>query len=216
LEESSGIATMVLNDLINHDKIVMGSLSMELELVSLWHAISAAVKPFYLNARQAAVRLVVDSEFEQGEGEGRVGLERKCVLESLMVVGDSVKLSQVVRNLVSNALKFSSPGGEVTVTVRWDPGGLRDAPAVPTGSSSGTVSIAPSLIPGTSSRNAPPPWTGMPRAGSLVLTVRDGGAGMSAEDQMNLFREGIQFNANQLQRGGGSGLGLWIAKGTLP
>jgi hypothetical protein len=34
LEESSGIATMVLNDLINHDKIVMGSLSMELSLVS--------------------------------------------------------------------------------------------------------------------------------------------------------------------------------------
>jgi hypothetical protein len=36
LEESSGIATIVLNDLINHDKIVIGSFSMELELVSLW------------------------------------------------------------------------------------------------------------------------------------------------------------------------------------
>ncbi|KAJ1401114.1 hypothetical protein B484DRAFT_405826, partial [Ochromonadaceae sp. CCMP2298] len=215
LEESSGIATMVLNDLINHDKIVMGSLSMELELVSLWHAISTAVKPFYLNARQAAVRLVVDSEFEQEEGEEGMSLERKCVLDSLMVVGDSVKLSQVVRNLVSNALKFSSPGGEVTVTVRWDPGGLRDAPAVPTGSSSGTISIAGALTPGVSSRHVHPPWTGMPRAGSLVLTVRDRGAGMSAEDQKNLFREGIQFNANQLQHGGGSGLGLWIAKGVV-
>jgi hypothetical protein len=37
---------------------------------------------------------------------------------------------------------------------------------------------------------------------------------MSAEDQKNLFREGVQFNVNQLQHGGGSGLGLWISKGT--
>ncbi|KAJ1405445.1 hypothetical protein B484DRAFT_457071, partial [Ochromonadaceae sp. CCMP2298] len=209
LEESSGIATMVLNDLINHDKIVMGSLSMELQLVSLWNSISVGVKPFILNARQASVRLVVDSEFEQG-GMSR---ERKCELDSLMVVGDSIKLSQVVRNLVSNALKFSSPGGEVTVTVRWDPEGLEGAPAVPTGSASGTTSIA--ATPRGTSRNGNPAWTGMPRAGSLVLTVRDGGAGMSIEDQKNLFREGVQFNVNQLQHGGGSGLGLWISKGVV-
>jgi signal transduction histidine kinase len=28
-----------------------------------------------------------------------------------------------------------------------------------------------------------------------------------------LFQEGVQFNANKLQAGGGSGLGLWITKG---
>ena len=28
-----------------------------------------------------------------------------------------------------------------------------------------------------------------------------------------LFKEGVQFNANKLQAGGGSGLGLYITKG---
>jgi hypothetical protein len=28
-----------------------------------------------------------------------------------------------------------------------------------------------------------------------------------------MFKEGVQFNANKLQAGGGSGLGLWITQG---
>ncbi len=51
------------------------------------------------------------------------------------------------------------------------------------------------------------------RAGSLLLMVKDSGVGMTEEQQKNLFREGVQFNANKLQGGGGSGLGLFIAKG---
>ena len=50
------------------------------------------------------------------------------------------------------------------------------------------------------------------RCGSLILSVRDTGAGLSKENQTQLFKEGMQFNANQLQAGQGSGLGLWISK----
>jgi signal transduction histidine kinase len=199
VEESSVIATNVLNDLINYDKVAMGTLNTELELVSLWQLINTALKPFLVNARQAAVRLVLNSKFELDTDP-----QYRAALDSLMGVGDAIKISQVVRNLLSNALKFSPCGGEVLVTVRWDPLGLPHA-AVPEPRGSGDSNkSAGDLIA----------WSSLARAGSLVLTVRDGGAGMSAEDQKNLFREGIQFNANQLQHGGGSGLGLWIAKGT--
>ncbi|KAJ1437425.1 hypothetical protein B484DRAFT_236855 [Ochromonadaceae sp. CCMP2298] len=200
VEESSVIATNVLNDLINYDKVAMGTLSTELELVSLWLLISIALKPFLVNAKQAAVRLVLDSEFDLDTNP-----QHRAALDSLRGVGDSIKLSQVVRNLLSNALKFSPRGGEVLVTVRWEPLGLPHA-AVPEPSGSVDISIRD---------NGPVPWSSLARAGSLVLTVRDGGAGMSKEDQKNLFREGIQFNANQLQHGGGSGLGLWISKGVV-
>ena len=47
----------------------------------------------------------------------------------------------------------------------------------------------------------------------LRVEVVDSGAGMSKENQKKLFGQYVQFNANSLQKGGGSGLGLWIAKG---
>lgn len=51
------------------------------------------------------------------------------------------------------------------------------------------------------------------RCGSLLIMVKDSGIGLSSEQCAHLFREGVQFNANKLQGGGGSGLGLFIAKG---
>ena len=47
----------------------------------------------------------------------------------------------------------------------------------------------------------------------VEVTVQDSGAGLSAENLGRLFGEGVQFNANGLQGGGGSGLGLFITKG---
>lgn len=45
--------------------------------------------------------------------------------------------------------------------------------------------------------------------------VRDTGAGISKENLEHLFEEGVQFHADLLQAGGGSGLGLWISKGIV-
>ena len=47
----------------------------------------------------------------------------------------------------------------------------------------------------------------------LEISVKDTGAGLSSANLDKLFGEGVQFNANGLQGGGGSGLGLFISKG---
>ena len=47
----------------------------------------------------------------------------------------------------------------------------------------------------------------------VQISVKDSGVGLSAENLTRLFGEGVQFNANGLQGGGGSGLGLFISKG---
>ena len=50
----------------------------------------------------------------------------------------------------------------------------------------------------------------------LEIAVVDSGAGLSPANLVRLFGEGVQFNANGLQGGGGSGLGLFITKGQWP
>lgn len=54
-----------------------------------------------------------------------------------------------------------------------------------------------------------------PRAGAVRISVTDSGAGLSSEQLTQVCGEGVQFNANQLQAGGGSGLGLFISKGMV-
>ena len=51
------------------------------------------------------------------------------------------------------------------------------------------------------------------RAGSIVITVTDTGVGLSEHQLGEICAEGVQFNANTLQAGQGSGLGLFISKG---
>lgn len=53
------------------------------------------------------------------------------------------------------------------------------------------------------------------RAGAMRLSVKDSGAGLSTEELARIFGEGVQFNANALQAGQGSGLGLFITKGII-
>jgi CheY-like chemotaxis protein len=50
---------------------------------------------------------------------------------------------------------------------------------------------------------------------AVLITVKDSGVGLSAENLRHLFEEGVQFNANALQEGGGSGFGLYITKGII-
>ena len=52
-----------------------------------------------------------------------------------------------------------------------------------------------------------------PRCGSICVSVTDSGAGLSPQQLSEICSEGVQFNANQLQAGQGSGLGLFISKG---
>ena len=56
-------------------------------------------------------------------------------------------------------------------------------------------------------------YSSLASVGTMVVSVRDTGVGLSEDNLKQLFQEGIQFNANQLQGGQGSGLGLWISKG---
>jgi len=55
----------------------------------------------------------------------------------------------------------------------------------------------------------------LPRVGSVCIYVQDTGVGLTPEQLAHIGAEGVQFDANKLQSGQGSGLGLYISKGLV-
>jgi CheY-like chemotaxis protein len=199
LDENSSVAVMTLNDLINYDKIETNTFTIEEKDVNIWSVIEKTVGPLMLQAKEKNIKLAFATRVVEDE----VSLD----LNNLRVVGDSIKLGQVIRNLVSNALKFTPAHGEVKIT--------------------GTsfpflncliffiASYQPTEIPVTTPRQRVSSYlesSGETAIGKVIITVTDSGPGLSPEQQQALFHQGVQFNPNQLQAGQGSGLGLWISK----
>jgi signal transduction histidine kinase len=123
-------AVEVLNDLLNYDKIEVGGLSLELSYVAVEDVVESVLKPFKNPAKQKGVEIVLDvSQYM------RSVVFPCCIHDdkycALRVVGDKVRLEQVIRNLVSNALKFCAPNGQITVVVTWEEEGLEAPHTLP-------------------------------------------------------------------------------------
>lgn len=189
IQSSTEVALTVLNDLLQYDKIEMGRLTIEVGEVCFWKLIKDVVHSFFLDAANKNVKLQLESVHESLT----IPESQRIVLSRLYVLGDNIRLAQTIRNLVSNALKFSPPSSTVTVRAQWVEHGLPQAKL---------------LEPMKKSRR----WE---RMGSILLSVQDSGPGISEENQKKLFVQGQQFNANELQGGQGSGLGLFISKGIV-
>ena len=103
------------------------------------------------------------------------------------VVGDPLRVRQVLTNLVGNAFKFTD-SGEITVR----------------------VSVADEHVPVPAGD-----YPGSPDPGHAMLLhfeVRDTGIGMSPEQQQKLFQAFSQADSSTSRKYGGTGLGLAISR----
>jgi signal transduction histidine kinase len=98
----------VLNDLLNYDKIEMGTLRMDYATVNVFPLLRKVVAVMQVQAEQKDVRLEMTDPEE-------MLVEVVPTADSAAVVGDAMRLEQVVRSLISNALKFTPSDGIVTV-----------------------------------------------------------------------------------------------------
>eukprot|EP00980_Cylindrotheca_fusiformis_P020045 scaffold7133_cov116-Cylindrotheca_fusiformis.AAC.6 len=181
-------AVDVLNDFLNYDKIETNSLTLDLSVVRLFDLVEETAGEFKLVAANNKIRLVVETPV----GKGETGPHAAC-----FTIGDAMRITQVLRNLVSNAIEFTPEGGTVEVKAAWLQASLKGKKNYKNFE----------LKDGDKLKVA--------HNGFLRLTVSDNGKGMSDLQIRNILTKGPKFNVNGLEAGDGSGLGLWVAKGIV-
>jgi len=89
----------LIEELLDYQRALHAAASLEVKPVMLDNLVQEAVQAHELAAQAKDLRLVVEAQ-------------------SAMVEADPDKLRSIIDNLVSNAVKFTPPGGVITVTAR--------------------------------------------------------------------------------------------------
>ncbi len=124
IEHSARAQLKMVNDLLDLARIETGKLRIEARPMQLAKVVAATLDLARPSAATKGIALHAD--FEPGAGQLR---------------GDPDRLQQVVTNLLSNALKFTSSGGTIAVTLR-NTGGFTELSVEDTGQG-----IATELLP---------------------------------------------------------------------
>jgi CheY-like chemotaxis protein/signal transduction histidine kinase len=164
-----GAGTDLLNlisDILDLSKIESGTVTVEAEEIFFTSLLDAVTRPFRHEAetRQLSFELQVDP---------RLGRS---------IVTDSKRLQQVLKNLLSNAFKFTEHGG-IRLNVSSAQGGW--SPAHP------VLGQAPAIV---------------------AFEVSDTGIGIAADKQRIIFEAFQQADASTSRKYGGTGLGLAISR----
>jgi signal transduction histidine kinase/ActR/RegA family two-component response regulator len=236
----------ILNDLLCFDKLESGILELHKQETHIIPFVTECIAMFQSQARANDVKMnfvntgcdldeaatcrcsFVSTEVpgEDRENYSRVPPTSMPIVQSESILIDKFKMDQVVRNLISNALKFTPKGGSINIKISHIPNTetqnheRRRPPPV------AKRSRSPASIFMSTNSNSSAEISAMNddiesgldftfTDGTLLLEVSDTGAGISLENQKRLFTDIVQFNPEILQAGGGSGLGLWITKGIV-
>ena len=240
-------AVDILNDLLCYEKLESGILELHKEYIVIQPFLRDCVSMFSVQARECDVTMNIVTTAKEGmetEAGDAPSDDDQQLPMSLRpedsIFADKFKMDQVVRNLISNALKFTPQGGSVTVHATFVPNrrdeSMSSSPGrtVDTGvsatyegcpdrffmakdsSDAGSIRSLVNFSNGSlSSMRASASARSDIMHGKLVITVSDTGAGITAANQARLFKEIVQFSPEKLQSGGGSGLGLWITAGIM-
>jgi signal transduction histidine kinase len=167
----------ILNDLLLYEKLHSGEMELEKTPCCPVHFLVDVLRPFSLQARQAAVELTVLHPFKNNLDE----------LDLVTVDIDVNKMGQAVSNFVSNAIKFA-PNGFVEVNCNVLRGfGADNNVLVPDDLSDQRDESEAKRAEGISQSMAELKNKG--KAKWLRISVTDTGGGLTPAQQSRLFRE---------------------------
>ena len=202
-KESADLLLELLNEILDFSRIEAGRFELESAPFKLRKTVEQVVKTLSIRAYEKGLELVCHVADESPD----------------MVVGDPLRLRQVLMNLVSNAVKFT-PKGEVVVRVegeRKGEGGRGregereigregEEQCLPSPSGRGAGGEGSST-----SANAPSPHPNPLPEGegtvSLRFSVSDTGIGIAPEKLEKIFAPFTQADSSTTRRFGGTGLG---------
>lgn len=158
----------ILNDILDFSKIEAGKLDVE-RVPFLLDEVFSTVTPFVAQkAEDKGLEIIFSISPEAPQS----------------LIGDPLRIGQILTNLISNSIKFTTRG-QITVACALEP--QSDA-----------------------QRNADA--SGAPQNVRLLFSVKDTGIGISEEQQKKLFQPFTQADTSTTRRYGGTGLGLTITK----
>jgi signal transduction histidine kinase/CheY-like chemotaxis protein len=191
VQSSTATAVSVLNDLLNFDKLEAGELEIAHEPVFIWDIVSMVVRSFKIpvNQKNISIDLAFTNMFD----------EEVMNPKQLMLMGDKFKICHIIRNMMSNALKFTDEGGSITILVVR----AKSVPIVDVA----TVAKRGNKVVPELDKDLP-----VETDQTVTISVTDTGHGLTPVQIGMLFRDGVQFNPNELQAGQGSGLGLYLSQ----
>jgi PAS domain S-box-containing protein len=172
IERNAAAQARLIDDLLDMNRIVSGKLRLEMQPTDLGEVAQAAVE---------AVRPSADAK----------ELRLQLLVDPLAgpIQGDPARLQQVVWNLLTNAVKFTPPGGSIELTLRRLDTGLELQVA-----DSG-VGISPQFLPHVFDRF---------RQGDASTTRRHGGLGLG----LSIARQLVELHGGSITAAsGGEGRG---------
>eukprot|EP00602_Paraphysomonas_sp_CaronLab_P001540 CAMPEP_0185030954 /NCGR_PEP_ID=MMETSP1103-20130426/18119_1 /TAXON_ID=36769 /ORGANISM="Paraphysomonas bandaiensis, Strain Caron Lab Isolate" /LENGTH=473 /DNA_ID=CAMNT_0027566271 /DNA_START=719 /DNA_END=2140 /DNA_ORIENTATION=+ len=174
IKVSCGLVDRVLDDIFIVDDMEDNKLFLYRRIVRAVDVICNAMKPMEFMARRADITLAY---------RGAEYIHDNAL--NAMIDVDENKITQVIRNLVSNALKYTPSGGQVSVFCFIK----RDTTAEEVGDEENGLRSKDDI---------------------LRIEIHDTGPGIPEEKQAEIFRRTMQDNAASAAAEG-SGVGVWIS-----
>jgi signal transduction histidine kinase len=184
IRRNKDLLVSIITDILDFSRTDAGALTIEMEPV--------AIAPLITD--------VVDAVRTQMAAKG-VELEASEVAPDAVVRGDRKKIVQVLLNLLSNAMKFTEPGGEVGIDTVVDEGTVR-IDVRDTGSGIGAAQLETIFEPFVQV--------------DASLTRRTGGTGLGLAISRQLTRAMNGTVTVRSQLGAGSTFSLTLPRAELP
>lgn len=100
IERNADVQTRLISDMIDASRLDMGKLELHLEVVDAVEVIKTAVDALQVSFEGKSLRVSVDASHEP-----------------LLIDADASRLQQIVWNLLTNSIKFSSNNGSIKVSL---------------------------------------------------------------------------------------------------